>query len=299
MPRPTAVFLRLTLAFTVATGAAAAPAATGHLVIIGGGSRTPAILARIVELAGGPGCRIVVIPMASASPAETGESNARELRDAGCAEVDFVDFDRDTADAPEVLAALDGATGVHFSGGVQDRLLDAMAGSELLERVRAIHRDGGVISGTSAGAAVMSTIMITGDEKLHPDGAQFDTIRADNVVVREGFGFVDLAIIDQHFIARRRHNRLLSLVLEHPELVGVGIDEATAIVVSGASRFEVLGDGTVMVYDAHEAHHVAADADGDLAAHGLLLHLLRSGQGYDMQSRTVIEDGAADSGHGS
>jgi cyanophycinase len=164
-----------------------------------------------------------------------------------------------------------------------------MEGTALLDRVREIHADGGVIAGTSAGAAVMSRIMITGDERLHPDDPAFDTIRPNNVVTREGFAFVDLAIIDQHFIARRRHNRLISLVLENPGLVGVGIDEATAIVVGADDRFEVIGEATVVVYLADQAHHVAPDADGDLAAHGMTLHLLRAGEGFDLRARRVIE----------
>jgi cyanophycinase len=262
----------------------------GSLVIIGGGSRPLYVMEKIVELAGGPDCRIMVIPMASADPADTGDYQSGQLRDAGCPEVDFLVFDREAADTDEVVARLDDITGIFFSGGVQERLLDHMAGSRLFERVREIYMKGGVLSGTSAGAAVMSRIMITGDEK-HPlsEDDSFEIISADNIVTAEGFGFVTNAIIDQHFVVRKRHNRLISLVLEHPPLVGIGIDESTAIVMTSPHEFEVLGESIAVVYDASLASDVATNEEGELSAYGIRMHLLSSGQKYDLVNRVVIE----------
>src|SRR5690606_3561987 len=98
--------------------------------------------------------------------------------------------------------------------------------------------------GTSAGAAVMSTPMITGDER-HPGGSRpdstepFMTIARDNIITSTGFGLIDGAILDQHFLRRKRHNRLVSAVLEHPKLLGVGIDESTALLVQPDGRWRV------------------------------------------------------------
>ncbi len=262
----------------------------GSLVIIGGGSRPLYVMEKIVELAGGADCRMMVIPMASADPVDTGEYQSGQLRDVGCPEIDVLIFDRESADSDEVVARLDGITGIFFSGGVQGRLLDHMAGSRLLERVREIYMNGGVLSGTSAGAAVMSQVMITGDEN-HPlsEDYTFEIISAGNVVTVEGFGFVTNAIIDQHFVVRKRHNRLISLVLENPSLVGVGIDEATAIVMPTPDELWVLGESIAVIYDASEATHIETNDELDLSARGIRMHLLGSGQGYDLVGKAVIE----------
>jgi len=262
----------------------------GSLVIIGGGSRPLYVMERIVELAGGPDCRMVVIPMASADPQDTGDYQSGQLREAGCPEVDYLIFDRESADSDEVVARLDGITGIFFSGGVQSRLLDHMAESRLFDRVREIYLSGGVLGGTSAGAAVMSQIMITGDEN-HPlsEDYSFEVISTGNVVTAEGFGFVTNAIIDQHFVVRKRHNRLISLVLENPSLVGIGIDESTAIVMPTPDELWVLGESIAVIYDASNATQIATNDELELSARGIRMHLLVSGQGYDLAGKAVIE----------
>lgn len=263
----------------------------GPLVIIGGGSRPDYMMERIVELAGGEDCRMVVLPMASSAPLDVALYQRWQLEEAGCPEVTFVRFDSVSANHDSVVSVLDGATGVFFSGGDQRRLAAHMLGTRLLDRVREVHRAGGVVAGTSAGAAVMSGRMITGDEALRPDAEYpFTTIEKGNVITTPGFGFVTHAIIDQHFIARQRQNRLISLVLEQPDLVGVGIDESTAVIVAPDQTFEVFGEHTVMVIDASEAEAIGTDADGDLSGHGLQLHLLQSGDRYDLVGRRVLEE---------
>jgi len=262
----------------------------GSLVIIGGGSRPLYVMEKIVELAGGTDCHMMVIPMASADPQDTGDYQSGQLREAGCPEVDYLVFDRESADSDEAVAQLDGVTGIFFSGGVQSRLLDHMAGSRLFDRVREIYMNGGVLGGTSAGAAVMSRIMITGDEN-HPlsEDDSFEIISAGNIVTAEGFGFVTNAIIDQHFVVRKRHNRLISLVLENPSLVGIGIDESTAIVMPSPYELWVLGESIAVIYDASEAIHIETNDELELSARGIHMHLLGSGQGYDLVGKAVIE----------
>jgi cyanophycinase len=214
------------------------------------------------------------------------------MRGLGIADVRVLDLTRAQADGAEAVARLDGVTGVYFPGGDQARLSAALAGSRVEDRLHAIHAAGGVIAGTSAGAAVMTRVMITGDERrpLSKTDA-FQILEAGDVVTSTGFGFLEGAIVDQHFVRRRRENRLHSLVLENPQLLGIGIDEGTAIWVKPDRTFEVIGAGPVLVYDATRAE-VARDADGrGLRASGMTLDVLRHGSRYDLERRAVIRLG--------
>ncbi len=247
----------------------AAPASAQTLVIIGGGARPPAVVAEIVRA--GAGGRIVVVPAASGEPESVGAAQAAEFAAAGFASAAVALGD---PDADSTVALVESATAVFFSGGDQNRLAAAWGGTRALAAVHAVYARGGVVAGTSAGAAVMSRVMITGDE-AGGDGS-FDSVEARDVVTAEGFGFVSWAIVDQHFAARHRQNRLISVVLDHPDLIGVGIDEATAVVVSPAGEMRVAGDGSVQVVDARAARQ-GTGAGRLVSASGLLLHVLVAG----------------------
>jgi len=128
--------------------------------------------------------------------------------------------------------------------------------------------------------------MITGD-------GDFTVITADNVELWPGLGLFRGVIVDQHFVARRRHNRLISVVLEHPELLGVGIDEDTAVWVRPDGSLKVLGEGWVVVYDATtaEVHRRSRDANGDdLGVHGMTMHVLLPGDVFDVPSRRALAE---------
>jgi len=244
---------------------------------------------RIVSLAGGAEARIVVIPNASADPVGVGRRQAAELARYGADTVQCLLFDRLNADSLPHLEVIRGVTGIFFSGGDQTRLTRDLNQTRLLAEIHAAYQRGAVIAGTSAGAAVMSAIMITGGELVNRDTSNaFAGIMAKNVATEAGFGFVDEAIIDQHFIKRRRQNRLLSLTLENPHLLGIGIDEATAIVVKPDRTFEVIGENTVMVFDARRAVSIGTDSVGNLAGHQITCHLLRSGQQFDLKTGKII-----------
>jgi cyanophycinase len=153
-----------------------------------------------------------------------------------------------------------------------------------------IYNSGGVISGTSAGAAVMSEVMITGNELINKDSTDaFISIQKSNVEVKQGFGFISSAIVDQHFIKRKRHNRLISLVIEKPGLLGIAIDEETSIVVNPDETFEVLGESQVIVLDASDADNINTDKNGNLRADNLKMYLLISGDKFDLKSKEVIK----------
>lgn len=297
MPRTAIRTLVLALALTLAAGGASAQATNaprGHLVIVGGGPRPASVMDRFVALAGGPGrARVVVIPNASGdvetaegrkAAAEAGDDFVAEMRKAGV-EATSVLLTRAEAEDPASAKLLDGATGVFFTGGQQDRLTRTLKGTPVEAKLHALYAGGAVISGTSAGAAVMSEVMLTGDER-HPGGVDrpdttlsYVTIARENVVTAPGFGFVRNAIVDQHFVRRKRLNRLLSLVLEHPTLLGVGIDESTALEVAPDGRWTVLGNSVAVVYDARGSRITARGAV--LGATPLRLSILPAGSVFD------------------
>lgn len=267
--------------------AAAPPQPRGHLVVIGGGTRPAEVMQRIAALAGGASGTMLIFPHASEVP-ETGPDLAKEFTALGLGKVVIITADRAAADSDAVLAQMEGATGAYFAGGDQNRITAALLGTKVAARLLALYRGGGVIAGTSAGAAVMSRVMITGDEArpLSKDEA-WQTIEADNVATAPGLGFLDGVILDQHFVRRRRFNRLLSLVLEHPALLGIAIDEETAAWVRPDRTFEVIGHGPVLVLDATPASTLKDAPGHGLRGDGLRLHVLRAGARYDLTARRV------------
>lgn len=262
----------------------------GHLVIIGGGDKTIEMMQTIVDLAGGPSAKIIVIPNASSDPLESATYNVDEFKNLDCTNVDYILFDREDADKDSLVEKLNGATGIFFSGGDQAFLTRDMLGSKLLKRVYEIYYNGGVISGTSAGAAVMSEVMITGNELINKDSSEnFISIQNGNIEVKEGFGFIKTAFIDQHFIKRKRLNRTISILLENPELLGIGIDESTCIIVNPDDTFEVLGENQVIVFDATNSTNIEVDKNGNLGAQNIKMDILLSGNKFDLKSKSVIE----------
>jgi len=255
----------LTLGFPI-RALAAEPA--GKLVVVGGGGVPDAVLKRTLDMAGGAAARVVVFPQASELP-ETGDVNVKMWKDIGATDVRWLPV----TDLPAARKAVEAATLIWFPGGDQAKLTAALMGTGIPEIIQRRYEAGAIVSGTSAGAAVMSSIMLTGDADL-----QSVTVGATKTI--PGFGFWPGVIVDQHFLKRQREARLLSLVLEHPDLIGVGIDEKTAVIVSGR-RFEVVGASTVLVMDARKAV-IDKRAPGQLsAAGGVTLHVLTAGMEFE------------------
>ena len=280
----------LLIPFVVSITIPALPAPPqGRLFIIGGGDRDEAMMRRFVDLAGRFGTgRIVVFPMASSEPKETGDNLVRELKKLGARDAVSHILTREQALAENSDRLLDGAGGVFFSGGDQSRQTAVLLHTPIHRRLLELYQAGCVMGGTSAGAAVMSRVMITGDEVRKPEqGHEFETIEAGNVIAAEGFGFLKAAVIDQHFVVRKRLNRLISLVAEQPDLLGVGIDESTAVVVEGGRTFEVIGEGQVLVFDGSSAR-VKTAADRRLGFSGMVVHLLLPGDRFDLDLRKAV-----------
>ncbi|WP_290661110.1 cyanophycinase [Ignavibacterium sp.] len=260
----------------------------GHLVIVGG-VQTKEIVAEFVELAGGENARIIVIPNAGSNPVYWSEVQVKEFNELG-AKSDYLLFTKETADADSNLKKMDWANAVFFLGGDQSDLTRDMLGTRLLQKVFDIYYRGGVVGGSSAGAAVMSEVMITGNELLNKDSSSaFISIQKGNIETAKGFGFIKSAIIDQHFLKRKRHNRLITLMCEHPDLLGIAIDESTAIIVNPDETFEVLGNNQVLVYDPTESKNIRQDKRGNLGITDMKMHLLISGDKFDLKSKKVIE----------
>jgi|688.fasta_scaffold00832_33 cyanophycinase len=243
----------------------------GWLVIVGGGGTTQAIQERAIALAGGPGAKVVVFPQAS-ELAETGPEVCEMWKERGAGSAVVGDPSQE-AEALQLIAEADL---IWFPGGVQTRLMDAL-GPNLPEAIRRRHGEGAVVGGTSAGAAVMSEVMITGEiEGSDEQDSGLNFVRSQTVETKQGLGMVDWAVVDQHFLRRRRFHRLLSCVMDHPKLVGIGVDERTAAIVQGRS-IEALGEGQVLILDARDGHVETASKGKPAGGGNYRLHLLREG----------------------
>jgi cyanophycinase len=250
----------------------------GALVVVGGGGTPADVVQHAIDLAGGPNAAIVVLPQASATEA-AGESTVRMFREAGARSVTNWRFTGSpgTEDLPgpwpsieATAAAIDAADLIWFPGGGQGRLKSALDDANLTELIRARHADGVIVGGTSAGAAVLAEVMITGQEY------DLEAVTAGSTHVIEGLGLWPEALIDQHFLKRQRNNRLLAAVLDAPHLLGVGIDERTAVIVSNGA-FVVMGESGVVVFDARGAEVVDTATGSPAAATDLRVHVLKRG----------------------
>ncbi|PJA96120.1 MAG: cyanophycinase [Ignavibacteriales bacterium CG_4_9_14_3_um_filter_34_10] len=260
----------------------------GYLVIVGG-VQTKEIQKKFVELAGGKDARIIIIPNAGSEPKRSSESQQRDYISLG-AQADYLLFNRETADNEENLKKMEWANAVFFLGGDQSDLTRDMIGTRLLNKVFDIYNKNGVVGGSSAGAAVMSEIMLTGNELINKDSSSsFISIQKGNIETAKGFGFIKNAIIDQHFLKRKRHNRLITLMCEHPNLLGIAIDESTAIIVKPDDTFEVIGRNQVLVYDPTESKNIKTDKSLNLGISNIKMHLLISGDKLNLKTREVIE----------
>ncbi len=264
------------------------PGTKGKLVIIGG-VQTQEIVKKFVSLAGGPDARIIIIPNAGSDPVENSEEEKQNFIKLG-AKADYLLFTRNTADDDSNLKKMRWANAVFFLGGDQVDLTRDMLGTKLLDEAYNIYNNGGVISGSSAGAAIMSEVMITGNELINKDSTvSFVTIEKGNVETKQGFGFIKTVIIDQHFLKRKRHNRTISTLIEHPNLIGVAIDESTSIIVNPDETFEVFGNNQVLVYDPTGSTGIRENKKGKLGISNMKLDVLISGDKYDLKSKQVIK----------
>jgi cyanophycinase len=242
----------------------------GTLVIVGGGGATAEIWKRFIAASGGPDALVLVIPTAMEDPLAPESTEEKILKRNGAKNVKSLHTrDSKKADDPKFSEMLLKAGGVWFSGGRQWRFVDAYAGTLTEKRFHEVLARGGAIGGSSAGASIQSEYMPRG----HPLG---NTVMAAEGY-EQGFGFLPGCAVDQHFFARKRTADMTGLMKKYPQYLGIGLDEGTAIVVTGSTA-EVIGRSKVAFYD----YSRPRDDDTDYT-------VVAFGEKYDLQSRKKIE----------
>lgn len=284
----TAIVVLLISTFSIANDKTTGPE-RGTLVIVGGGDRDSAMFHHFVKLAGGKDAKLVIIPTAASSDPDydyAGHRSAKYARDKlAMQNVTVVhSHDRAMTDTSELVAPICEADAVWFTGGRQWRIADAYLGSLAETAIRNVLRRGGVIGGSSAGASIQGSFLVRGDTK----GSQI--LIGDH---QRGFGFIRNSAIDQHVIPRKRQAGLIEVLtdpnqkmdqsINRQALLGIGIDEATAIVVR-KNEFEVIGrkNGVVLIYDPTRWTSSTADSDSDKYL------TLKPGAKYNLETRTVL-----------
>ena len=214
----------------------------GTLVIVGSGRVGADILTRMFDLAGGRHAPIVVVPTANGAdnyPADW--SGLKMFKDFGATDITLLHTnDRAVADSEAFVRPLTKAQIVWFVGGRQWRLVDAYAHTRTQREVERVLARGGVVAGSSAGASILASYMVRG-------------ARENNTIMmapgyEEGFGLIKGVAIDQHMLTRNRQDDLEEVIETHPELLGIGLDESTAIIVQG-QQFEIVGASKVAIHD--------------------------------------------------
>jgi cyanophycinase len=244
----------------------------------------PRFVRRFVELAGGArGARIAVVPTASEERADTVARYTESLRREDVRHLEILDIrERAGADEPAMLAKLREATAVMLTGGDQLRLIDILGGTAFAAELLRRGREGLLVAGSSAGSmALGDPVIVRGDPaEFHEPGA----IRHER-----GLGLLDGVTVDTHFMVRGRLGRLVAIVSEFPDVIGLGIDEDCGLLVSPGGVATVMGHAVVCVVDAHGAEPrpaVAREGRG-LSVSGLALHVLAEGDRFDLGTRTV------------
>ena len=220
----------------------------GKLFIIGGGNRSDKLINQMLEVS--PLQKkdyIVVLPMSSEEPDSAYIYFKKQVEKLTPNPIVMLNFDKNTNTNQKWLDSLSRAKFIFISGGDQNRFMKVVRNTAIAQTIKQAYQSGSTIAGTSAGAAVMSEVMITGNQIQNSKYEEtFDNILFDNIETAPGLSLINTAIIDQHFLKRSRYNRLLSALITFPKLIGIGIDESTAIIISGDTA-RVVGESEVIV----------------------------------------------------
>src|SRR5215218_7227240 len=245
----------------------------GTLVIVGGAMQDPVIVKRFIDLAGGPDAPIVIIPTASEDDEHYDNywSGLKQWRENGAKNLTVLHTrDRQVADSEAFVKAIKTARGVFFGGGRQWRLADAYVNTLTQKEVQGVLNRGGVVGGSSAGAAILSSFMVRGDTKTNT------VMIGDHTT---GMGFLKNAAVDIHVLRRNRQFDMLEVLDAHPDLLGISIDEDTAIVVDG-DRFDVIGQSYALIYDTKT-----------VAGKSGRFYFMGAGDRFDMKTRKATRRG--------
>ena len=262
--------------------------AEGTLLIIGGAEDKEGdceILREFVRLADKRGGPLVIMTAATQYPQKVSNEYLKIFRRLGTEKVISLDIpSRQQAQLSSSAETIMAAGGIFFTGGDQLRITSLLGGTEIDFALHEAYRKGTVIAGTSAGASVMSaTMIIGGDEDSSPyQGA---------ISMGPGMGLVHQVVIDQHFAQRGRLGRLVSAVAQQPAILGIGIDEDTAVIINSKNCMKVLGSQTVTVVDGNRCEHTnvsEAKPEQALALTAITVHILPGGYGFDLLERRAL-----------
>lgn len=260
----------------------------GNLIIIGGAEDKTgecSILKSFTALSGAAGANLTVVTTATEKPIEAGNQYKSLFISFGAKQTNILNINsRDDADMDMNAVLISASTGIFFTGGDQLRITSILGGTKVYTALHDAYKSGAVIAGTSAGASAMSRTMIV-------DGNNNDPARKCTLKMAPGLGLLERALVDQHFHQRGRIGRLLCGVAENPSILGIGIDEDTAIRVFPDDHFEVLGSNSVTVVDGRniKSSNVSElKPDENLAIANVILHVLPSGYGFSLTDREVI-----------
>lgn len=255
----------------------------GKLFIIGGGDRSDDLMKQVLDAAElGKKDYIVVLPMSSEEPDSSFIFFKTQMVKLTSNPIVMLNFNKETAQNKTLTDSVQKAKLIFISGGDQTRFMKVVHNTPIKTAILKAYENGSTISGTSAGAAVMSEKMITGNQKLQKEyTGTFSVIKYDNLETSEGLGLLKTVVIDQHFLKRNRYNRLLSALIEFPDLTGIGIDEATAIIVRN-NKVEVAGESEVIVFK-NPKGIVKAKKDNLISIEKLEMSIYTAGQKFNIK----------------
>jgi len=266
--------------------------AKGYLVIVGGNLSDPAIYSRFLELAGGPNAKIVIIPTAGSDEYLFDKGGLVSIKERfqknGFRHLTIIHTrDPKEANTDEFVKPIREATGLWFTGGRQWRLVDAYQNTKTYDEIVKLLARGSVVGGSSAGASIMGSFLVRGDTKTNT------VMMGDH---QKGFGLLTHCAIDQHLLALNRQFDLFEILHAHPELLGIGLDENTAIIVHG-NEFNVIGKSYVAIYDGTFCQFVRDKADWNIEIPEITVlpegsdhfYLLGAGRRYSLSKRKVIQ----------
>lgn len=263
----------------------------GTLIVIGGHEeKSPdherPILKEVARRAKGPDRRLVVVTVASQLPDELGPEYVALFKELGVGHVEHLELrEREDAKNEKIVRKIEAASVLFFSGGDQLRITSQVGDSPVFQCMQRRYHEGMCIAGTSAGAAAMPETMLV-------SGPSDESIEISALGMAPGLGLISGVVVDSHFAERGRIGRLLGAVAENPKDVGLGIDEDTAVVIDPDRSLRVIGSGGVYVADGSTISYSSLSerrAQGVLSIYGVCLHVLASGDCFDLETRQPVK----------
>jgi cyanophycinase len=257
----------------------------GKLIAVGGGEGGEGVILETIAANAVDGGRLVVLIIATEEPERSAAAYRRIFKKMGVEDVSaLIIHEREDALDENRIAKLKDASVVFIPGGDQLKMTGLLGDTKIYQTMQELYKNGATIAGSSAGATIMSSTMI-----ISGDGDDSDSISA--LGMAPGFGFIEDMVIDSHFAERGRINRLLGAVSQNPKNLGVGLDENTAIVIGADNIFSVIGSGAAYIVDGGEISYSSLSesrTEGIITIHDVKLHVLQSGDKYDLKQRRPI-----------